>query len=443
MIDEIYKDIASKIPTSFEEMFTALRYLNMLGNFKTIFKNDGGNAIMYGVRASRVKLEAALQNAAYSLSGGKTERTTTFFRDNKLYKEALNDFEAVKAEASGEQKYSVYSKRLPTAIQDYRTIFKNNGTWGTGSDSNIVAKGLRKASDFANSGLEAARKVTNWAMETGDLFFLKRVYADSMARYLKAKGVTAEQFVGGKVDQNLLDEARTYSIKEAQEATFRDRNQFSDMIADIGFRDENNKYKRAANAAIHGTLPFRRTPANVLVRGVEYSPVGLVDTVAKAVKAARKTTDADGNIEVTGSDVINSLSKALTGTGLLLLGRALFKRGLLTAGEDDDDKQNTLDKMQGKQAYSLHIPGVGYYSFDWASPAAMPLFMGAELAKAEEETGLNADGIMKAVAGSSNARLVGRTHLTTVSSPATGWSTTPDAWRRGGRSSGPFWRTSG
>lgn len=42
-----------------------------------------------------------------------------------------------------------------------------------------------------------------------------------------------------------------------------------------------------------------------------------------------------------------------------------------------------------------------------------------------------------------NARLVGRTHLTTVSSPATGWSTTPDAWRRGGRSSGPFWRTSG
>lgn len=405
VIDEIYKDIASKIPTSFEEMFTALRYLNMLGNFKTIFKNFGGNAIMYGVRSSRVKLEAALQNAAYTLSKGRTDRTTTFFRDKDLYKEALHDFDVVKAEASGEQKYSVYSKRLPTAIQNYRTIFKNNGTWGTEPDSNVVAKGLRKASDVALSGLEAARKATSWAMETGDLFFLKRVYADSMARYLKAKGVTAEQFANGTVDQNLLDEARAYSIKEAQEATFRDKNQFSDMIADIGFRDDNNKYKRAANAAIHGTLPFRRTPANVLVRGVEYSPVGLIDTALKSAKAAKKTTDADGNIEVTGTDVINSLSKALTGTGLFLLGRALFKRGLLTAGEDDDEKQNALDKMQGKQAYSIHIPGVGYYSFDWASPAVMPLFMGAELAKAEEETGLNADAFMKAVAGSSNVLL--------------------------------------
>ena len=405
VIDEIYRDVASKIPSTLSEKFTAMRYLNMLGNFKTIFRNYGGNAIMYGVRSGRVKLESALQNAVYALSKGRTDRTTTFFRDKDLYKEALRDFESVKAEASGEQKYSVYSKRLPTAIQNYRTIFKNNGTWGTEPDSNVVAKGLRKASDVALSGLEAARKATSWAMETGDLFFLKRVYADSMARYLKAKGVTAEQFANGTVDQNLLDEARSYSIKEAQEATFRDKNQFSDMIADIGFRDDNNKYKRAANAAIHGTLPFRRTPANVLVRGVEYSPVGLLDTAVKSVKAAKKTTDADGNIEVTGTDVINSLSKALTGTGLFLLGRALFKHGLLTAGEDEDDKQNALDRMQGKQAYSIHIPGVGYYSFDWASPAAMPLFMGAELAKAEEETGLNADGIMKAVAGSSNVLL--------------------------------------
>lgn len=405
VIDEIYKDIAGKIPSSFSEKFTALRYLNMLGNFKTIFRNYGGNAIMYGVRSGRVKLESALQNAVYALSKGRTDRTTTFFRDKGLYKETLRDFESVKAEASGEQKYSVYSKRLPTAIQNYRTIFKNNGTWGTEPDSNVVAKGLRKASDVALSGLEAARKATSLAMETGDVVFLKRVYADAMARYLKAKGVTAEQFAGGTVDQNLLDEARAYSIKEAQEATFRDKNQFSDMISEIGFRDDSTAAKRFANAAIHGTLPFRRTPANVLVRGIEYSPVGLLDTAVKSVKAAKKTTDADGNVQVTGTDVINSLSKALTGTGLFLLGRALFKRGLLTAGEDEDDKQNALDRMQGKQAYSLHIPGVGYYSFDWASPAAMPLFMGAELAKAEEETGLNADGIMKAAAGSSNVLL--------------------------------------
>lgn len=45
-----------------------------------------------------------------------------------------------------------------------------------------------------------------------------------------------------------------------------------------------------------------------------------------------------------------------------------------------------------------------------------------------------------------NARLVGRV-LSDASHygefPCTGWSTTPDVWRRAGRSSGPFWRTSG
>ena len=58
----------------------------------------------------------------------------------------------------------------------------------------------------------------------------------ALPRFLKANGVTAEQFRSGSVDPDLLERARTHAIQEAQEATFRDDNAFSDMVSSIGFK---------------------------------------------------------------------------------------------------------------------------------------------------------------------------------------------------------------
>lgn len=410
VLDEINQYVADRIPSTFMEKFNALRYLNMLGNLKTQVRNVGGNVIMKGVRAQRVKLQAAMENLAEKAArakGAEFERTVSLTRDRDIFKLAKEEFDRSAEALMGERKYSYNGQSIPADIQNRRTIFKVNGEWGL--DGKGPASLLRKGADALMSGLESYRRLTNWAMEEGDVFFARSIYADALSRYLKANGVTAEQYRSGQVDEGLLDRARQRAVKEAQEATFRDSNAFSDMIAKIGFRNPKNGWEKGANMAVQGVLPFRRTPANVGVRAVEYSPLGLIDTAVKAAKVAK------GSESVTSADVIASLSKTLTGTGLFALGVALGMGGMLSGLGAGDENEAELDEQEGGQAYALYLPdwltgAVGLpegfnLTLDWASPAAVPLFMGAELGALWGENGLQWKDLGAAIASSSNVLL--------------------------------------
>lgn len=410
VLDKIYQNVADQIPSTFMDKFNALRYLNMLGNLKTQVRNVGGNLIMKGVRAQRVKLQAAMENLAERAArakGAEFERTVSLTRDREIFKLAKEEFDRAAEEIMGERKYSYNGQSIPAAIQNRRTIFKNNGEWGL--DGKGPASLLRKFTDTAVwRPLEWARRTTNDAMEKGDMFFAGRVYADALSRYLKANGVTAEQYRSGQVDEGLLDRARQRAVKEAQEATFRDSNAFSDMIAKIGFRNPNG-IEKVANMAVQGVLPFRRTPANVGVRAVEYSPLGIIGAAFKELKRTH------GSSEITSADVIESLSKGLTGLGILGVGAALGMGGMLSGLSSDDENEAELDEQEGGQAYALYLPdwltgAVGLpegfnLTLDWASPAAVPLFMGAELGALWGENGLQWKDLGAAIASSSNVLL--------------------------------------
>lgn len=410
VLDKIYQNVADQIPATFMDKFSALRYLNMLGNLKTQVRNVGGNLIMKGVRAQRVKLQAAMENLAERAArakGAEFERTVSLTRDREIFKLAKEEFDRAAEEIMGERKYSYNGQSIPAAIQNRRTIFKNNGEWGL--DGKGPASLLRRGADALMGGLEAYRRTVNNAMEGGDMIFAKGIYADALSRYLKANGVTAEQYRSGQVDEGLLDRARQWAVKEAQEATFRDSNAFSDMIAKIGFRNPKNGIEKAANMAVQGVLPFRRTPANVGVRAVEYSPLGIIGAAVKAAKTAR------GSESVTSADVIASLSKTLTGTGLFALGVALGMGGMLSGLGSDDENEAELDEQEGGQAYALYLPdwltgAVGLpegfnLTLDWASPASIPLFMGAELGNQAAGNGVQGKDILTALASSSNVLL--------------------------------------
>lgn len=390
-LDRIKQNIADQIPSTFMDKFTALRYLNMLGNLKTQIKNVGGNAVMQAIRVMKntiaTSLEVAMDSANRAFGGNGIERTKSFKRDKGLFKAAWDDAKTIESTLLGAGKYSARSE-LKSDINDKRTIFKNNGEWGTKPDSNAIAKGVRKLTDVGWRVIEARRKATGWAMDKGDLVFSYFTYADSLAGYLAANGVTADQFQSGDVDSALLDRARAYAITESQKATFRDNNAFSDAISSIGFRKSDTLPKKVINMAVEGTVPFKKTPANVVARAAEYSPIGLVNT---AIKSAKKIA---GNSDISGADIIDSLSSSLTGTGLLVLGIGLFNAGLLRGGDDDDEAQQWFDELQGHQSYSLEVNGKSY-TLDWVAPASIPLFTGADLAKYASENGFSLDDAYK------------------------------------------------
>lgn len=376
-IQAIQESLAAQIPSTMLDKWTALRYVNMLGNLKTQIRNVSGNVGMLFASRTSNAIAASLETIASKASGGKTGRTRSVTVDKALRDAATKDFDTVRREALGEVKYSITDPSAGAfvqGIQDKQRVFKS-------------------------SILEGYRKATNWLMNNpffGDEAFIRKAYSRALSGYLKANGVTAEQFqdqTWQKEHADLLENAREFAVKDAQEVTFRDQNTFSDWISRIGRRPDTPKIIRALSA---GNMPFRRTPANVFLRAVEYSPAGIVNAGVQAARAKAASSSlanrsglagkaARSGADITVTDVIDTLSKGLTGTGIFVLGMALKNAGLLRGGPDDDEKQAEFDDLTGHQDFSLELPNGTSITMDWLSPISMPLFMGAELERLRQD----------------------------------------------------------
>lgn len=368
-VTAIQQDIASQIPASFAEKWRALRYLNMLGNVKTQARNLLGNTAMMVLTGAKNTMLTGVEYLANKLSGGKYERSTAFgVRDYmdaaKKYYKTVDDF------VNGDSKYmeSNMNDSFSRGVQDARKIF-----------------GFKP--------LEAYRKATQWAMTQGDVLFIRPQFARYLSGYLKARGMDANTFtqiVNGDIQatteqQDLIHNATEYAAREAQEATFHDSNAISDAVSKVG-----KGWPAPVRALFEGILPFRKTPANVLVRAEEYSPLGVVNTAVNAYQAAK------GLNGKTAADVINSFSKTATGTSLFALGALLAKAGL-ARGKEDDEEQAAFDKMQGKQDFSVVLPDGSSYTIDWLSPASVPFFMGVAFSDALSDGDITVGEFLKAI----------------------------------------------
>ena len=354
IMDRILQNIADQIPSTLMDKFTALRYLNMLGNFKTQVRNVVGNAMFVPVRRTKDTIGAIIEGALVA-RGKDIERTKSITRDKATYQACVKDYEVVRDIVMGGGKYDD-SRKYAREIEDKRRIFK---------------------SKF----LESYRKATNWAMNNkyfGDEGFSRFAYADAMARYLAANKVTYEQ-----ASLDMLDKAREYAIQQAAEATYRDNNAFSTAISQMRFRNPDNWAKKGINTVGEGLLPFRRTPANILVRAIEYNPIGFITTAATNIYGVTKKGET-----LDATRLVEQLSKNITGTGICMVGYLLYSLGLLRGKEPEEDKLAQYEELLGHQAYSIELPNGVSLTLDWLAPASIPMFLGAQFADAALENGL-------------------------------------------------------
>lgn len=341
---EIYRDIGRQMPSRFIDKWNAWRYFSMLGNPRTHVRNIVGNVGFVPAVTVKNVIGAGIESAANTVSGGKVGRTKAILttKDAGLIKAAWSDYANIREQALGSGKYND-NVNARQEIEEGRTIFK-----------------LKP--------LEAARRFNGTALDAEDAWFSKPHYAAALAQFCKANGITAEQVAGGKG----IEAAREYAIKEAQKATYRDTNAFSQMISDLGRYRGDNKMKRLGSTLAEGILPFRKTPANILVRGVEYSPLGFLKGISYDLRQVQK-----GNMQTT--EMIDHISAGLTGTGLMMLGLYMAKEGILRGSGGDDEKKKKFDELQGHQEYALELPNGTSITLDWLAPEALPLFVGANL----------------------------------------------------------------
>lgn len=357
----IYATVAAQMPATEKAKWDAWRYMCMLGNVKTQARNLAGNAMFMPYKAVKDKMGALME-----LAIPQEQRTKSLLTDRELLQWAKQD-----AKSDMVQDALKYSGKLGDDVTSQK-LFDNRKIFDykmPETDSKAM-KAVYKTVETANKTLETVRKWTKVLPETGDMIFKNPYYARSLAGFLTARGYSVGDITSGKVSDTILDEGRAYAIDEAMKATFNDCNGFSDLFATARYKGE-NPWKKAANLLGEGVMPFRRTPANIIVRFTEYSPVGLVKTLFTAGSNIK-------NGKITASAAIDQLASGLTGSAAFGLGVLLASGigGIRLRGSDVDDDE----KRRGHQTYSLEfsIGGKDYsYKIDWAAPANLPLFVGA------------------------------------------------------------------
>ena len=339
----IYAYAASNIPATIKEKWDSWRYLAMLGNPKTQIRNLVGNALFRPFVETKRYLGTAMEAMVL-----KPEQRTKSIIGTDADSRALLSWAKQDAKTQSVTDRMEYTATTgdsaPSDIGDQRQIFKTKL-------------------------LEKARTGLNDLMSAEDMIFKRSAYATSLASFLKARSVTAQQVQDGSVDASTLKAARDYAVEEAMKATFNDHNAFSDIFVNFRYKG-NNPVMKLLNTAAEGILPFRRTPANIVARATEYSPIGLAKTIVADSGKVR-------NGSISAAEYIDNLASGITGTGAMALGYALAAgiiEGVRLVGNEDDEDE----KRMGHQSYALEIGDISI-PIDWAAPAVLPLFMGANL----------------------------------------------------------------
>lgn len=322
-MDAIYDDVANQIPSTFGDRLNAWRYFAMLGNPRTHIRNVIGNIVYQIPTRVSNKISATLQKA---LPQEKRTRSVTRNRVAKDFAKA--DYENMKNVISGD----AYTSEM-TEVQRRQRLYPKP--------------------------LQAVMDLNSKALDAEDQLFKRTTYINSMADFLTARGVDMNN-----INPDVLEQARTHAIEDAKKATFQDASALADAIGKI-----ENKNK-ATKLVIGGLLPFKRTPINIAKRGFELSPLGLIKGLTVDLNKVRNGT-------MTATDAIDHISQGLTGTSLAVLGYFLASNGILTASNPENDKERNFEAAQGSQEYAINI-GPYSYTIDWAAPAALPMFVGAE-----------------------------------------------------------------
>lgn len=352
--DELVNDLALQILPRFSEKLSSFRYIAMLANPRTHIRNILGNAV-FSVGINARNFQSAILEPKLVKQEDR-RNTLVFSKERKAKQKELRTFaegifETYEDQVKGESRYG---STVSSMLDEHKVIFRGK---------------------YLGKVLEGIRNKNFKALEAEDMWFLKSRFVKTFANAALARGYAVADFGNGKVSDKQFNELLRYAAIESQKATYRDASAAADILNKI------SKEHAVAGFILDGVVPFKKTPINVMKRGIEYSPISIIKGIAKLGKqSADYLTHKSDYID--SAEIIKLITQGTTGTGLLVIGYLLAQAGLLKGGDEDEDKLNDLKEARGEQTYSIELEiGGKRYSFtlDWAAPLCMPLFVGTEL----------------------------------------------------------------
>ncbi|MDL2235300.1 hypothetical protein LJC07_04000 [Christensenellaceae bacterium OttesenSCG-928-L17] len=321
------KIVANKMPS--ESRFRQYRRIMMLLNPRTIVKNFAANIPM-GILENLKDIPATFVDMIASKATGNI-RTTNAFAPKK-YSEQMKGMAKGTGEAFKDIRYGVDTSGMPGRY-DHKNQYE-----GVSPDA------------FKSKVFNDLVKTTNGLMQLGDRGFFNAAFDGRLAE-LDSLGYDI-------ADSKVLQDAELYAL----DRVFQN---------DSGLSRGASKVRNALGTFGDLAIPFTQTPANIADKLLDYTPAGMARAVIGMGKQ-KKSGTFDQKL------FVDRAGRSLTGTGLMALGAALSKAGVLKADEEKNEKERQMLKNAGVANYALHL-GDTTYSIDWAEPAGSLLLMGAKM----------------------------------------------------------------
>ena len=368
-IQRIYSAQANTMPNSLWGKWNHYGYDSMLSSPKTWNKNVMSNILTRPLELTSEKIAE--------------------FADKQIAKKTGNRTTAMPSREVRRAGNEAFAEEIANTLTDYLI----RGT-DTGHSSSFDLNNNRRTYD--NAFMQTYHDFIAMAMQLGDRPFWEQCYAEEMrvleeldtkAEELRRTEDGNEEVVLRKMNQKEREEE---AARRATERVFQEDNVLINGINHVRGRS------RAADLVITSLMPFLKTPTNVAIRAMQYSPMGLAYTVVKNGLIDAKTNNGLGFDQ---RKFVMNLGRGLTGTGLMVAGMALSGAGLIKPGREDEDdsRLSAIEKSNGK-SYGMYFDVFGTeIPVDFAFPAVSPMIIGAEVAQTIADHADSEDGVALAL----------------------------------------------
>ena len=336
--NQIVRELYQQLPANWKSRLNGLRYLAMLFNPRTHIRNILGNTIMQGTAYARDEVNAALEHFFLP-----QEERTKSFKTKKEYRDAAKAL------------YTEFSSLFDGNTGKYNPEM-NRRTFNT--------QWLQKLADL-NTNL----------LDKEDTIAMSRNFLHYLAGFMQARGWDVNNLTDAQ-----KQEAVQYAFTNAEKNVYHQASKLAEWLNKLGRDKDSSVFDKLGHMVIEGVLPFKKTPINILKTGVEYSPIGLINSLTRGLYQMNQYRQTNGQKGISTAQFLQNLSSGLTGSGLMGVGALMMANGLLRVGFKDKDPEDEYARLTGSQEFSIELFGYSY-TIDWTAPASIPLFMGASMYK--------------------------------------------------------------
>lgn len=353
---DLQNKISDLVPTSLMDKLTTVWKAGLLTGLKTTGVNVFAN-ISHGATEAMKDIPATLIDMATSVITG--ERTVAFTTQGYL-----------KGAKEGAEKgwrflKTGYDERNVLSKYDYKRVKIGDSK---------LAKGVQKYEEFVFKLLGAEDQPFYYGAKMRSLYEQAKVEAINKG----LKGDEAKAFIESLVIAP-TDDMLLLAVNDAQIAVFQNETALGKIAKGI---------QNLPTGAAEFILPFGKTPSSVAMQIVNYSPVGSLLTVARNM----------GKDNFDQRDFSKGLGRAATGTALLGLGVWLYKQGMVNLDRPKGEAEQKRWEAEGRTPNTIKVGGA-YRQIQSLGPVGNVLLVGAQFAKAFEESGSVTESFAKGAFG--------------------------------------------